>query len=92
MTKIPEDVRRAAHMAWQNGNTKGNLFTADGQSEKYVPIIARAIMAERERCAKRIDAITAHLRLRQESRHYFDSIDIRIKRLDQLAAAIRGEP
>jgi hypothetical protein len=51
MSEIPEDIMDKAHLIWQDANTVNGVFTGDGQSSKYIPIIARAILGERERCA-----------------------------------------
>lgn len=64
--EIPQDVMKQAHMVWQNANTDGSVFTADGQGSKYIPVIALAILAakseERENIAQLVEDYEADLR------------------------------
>jgi hypothetical protein len=54
MSEIPEDIRKAAEDAFEAMISGGDEFDPNGRAHD-IGIIAQAIVAERERCAKLLE-------------------------------------
>jgi hypothetical protein len=84
MTDIPEDVMKAALAAWTS------VPTAEWEANA-VEIIARAILTERERCARLAESDgSSHDAPYPHSPEWRRETCLQVKTADRIAAAIRA--
>lgn len=88
MSEIQEDIMKAAKDALQE-------WHADPQGRLLVEVVAKAILAERQRCAKIADHEADKLRLRDVADKRRDPLNKQIVAMKvacrDIASAIRGE-
>lgn len=72
--KIPEDIAKVANELASTANTC--CYRSDGYEEEMAELIARAILAERERCAKVASNFIDNVEIEVEGRSRFSIYDL----------------